>query len=215
MPAPQDNQLEQPFGGFVNAALLFGEDAPPMAKAVAQATAQSLSIFLSMAIVMPGTPAALDPITGTGATTGPGRLLPPPGGGPSASQIEGLAQSALSSQGIRGEDAAGLAKAVAGIIAEAIQLFCTQGMVLPGITIAGFVTTAPGMLQPVPLAGTLQGIAGGLLQQNGLRGEAMPDLAKALAQGVDAALQMLAGMVMVMPGVAAMPGTVVAPARLT
>src|SRR4051812_22215601 len=104
MPAPQDSQLEQPMAGFVQAAQLLGEDAPAMAKALAQATAQALSLFLSMAMVLPGTPAALDPITGSGATGGPGRLMPPPAGGPGASQIEGLAQAALTGQGIRGED---------------------------------------------------------------------------------------------------------------
>src|SRR4051812_25535702 len=103
MPAPQDSQLEQPMGGFVKAAQLLGEDAPPMAKALAQTMAQALSMFLSMAMVMPGIPAAIDPITGSGATGGPGMLMPPPAGGPGASPLEGLAQGALSGQGIRGE----------------------------------------------------------------------------------------------------------------
>ena len=214
MPAPQDSQLEQPMAAFVKAAQLLGEDAPAMAKAIAKAAAQALSIFLSMAIVLPGTPAGIDPISGSGATGGPGRLMPPPAGGPGASQIEGLAQGALAGQGIRGEDAGGLAKAVAGTIAQAINLFTAQGMVLPGIAIAGFVSGAPGMLQPVPLAGPLEGIANGLLQANGLRGEDAPGLAKALAQGVDAALQMFAGMAMVTPGIAAAPGATAAPGRL-
>jgi hypothetical protein len=214
MPAPQDSQLEQPMAGFVKAAQLLGEDAPGMAKAIAQATAQALSMFLSMAMVLPGTPAGIDPISGSGATAGPGRLMPPPAGGPGASQIEGLGQGALAGQGIRGEDAGGLAKAMAGTIAQAINLFTAQGMVMPGIAIAGFVSGAPGMLQPVPLAGPLEGIANGLLQQNGLRGEDAPNLAKAMAQGVDAALQMFAGMAMVTPGIAAAPGATAAPGRL-
>lgn len=214
MPAPQDSQLEQLMAGFVKAAQLLGEDAPAIAKAIAQATAQALSLFLSMAMVLPGIPAGIDPITGSGATSGPGRLMPPPAGGPGASQIEGLAQGALAGQGIRGEDAGGLAKAVAGTIAQGINLFTLQGMVMPGVAIAGFVSGAPGMLQPVPLAGPLEGIANGLLQGNGLRGEDAPGLAKALAQGVDAALQMFAGMAMVTPGIAAAPGTTAAPGRL-
>lgn len=85
---------------------------------------------------------------------------------------------------------------------------------MPGIGIAGFVSVTPGMLQPVPLAGPLQGIATGLLQQHGLRGEDAPNLAKALAQGVDAAMQMFAGMAMVTPGIAAAPGATAAPGRL-
>jgi hypothetical protein len=214
MPAPQDSQLEQPIAGFVKAAQLLGEDAPAMAKAIAQATAQALSMLLAMAMVLPGTPAGIDPISGSGATGGPGRLMPPPAGGPGANQIEGLAQGALTGQGIRGEDASGLAKVVAGTIAQAISLFAAQGMVMPGVSIAGFVSVAPGLLQPVPLAGPLEGIATGLLQQNGLRGEDAPGLAKALAQGVDAALQMFAAMSMVTPGIAAAPGATAAPGRL-
>jgi hypothetical protein len=167
-----------------------------------------------LATVRPGTPAAIDPIPGSGATGGPGRLMPPPAGGPGASQIEGLAQAALSGQGIRGEDAGGLAKAVAGTIAQGITLFCAQGLVLPGIAIAGFVTAAPGMLAPVPLAGPLEGIANGLLQQNGLRGEDAPGLGKALAQSVDAALTLFASMAMVMPGIPAAPGATAGPGML-
>ncbi len=215
MPAPQDSQLEQPMGGFVKAAQLLGEDAPGMAKALAQATAQALSMFASMAMVMPGTPAAIDPITGSGATGGPGMLMPPPAGGPGAGQLEGIAQGMLSGQGIRGEDAGGLAKAAAGTIAQAISLFTAQGMVMPGIAIAGFVTAAPGMLAPVPLAGPLEGIANGLLQQNGLRGEDAPGLAKAMAQGIDAAMMMFTGMALVTPGIAAAPGATAAPGRLS
>ena len=75
------------------------------------------------------------------------------------------------------------AKAIAGTIAQGIALFCAQTMVMPGIAVAGFVSTAPGMLQPVPLASPLEGIANGLLQQNGIAGEAAADLGKALAQG--------------------------------
>jgi hypothetical protein len=171
-------------------------------------------MFLSQAMVMPGTPAAIDPISGSGATAGPGRLMPPPAGGPGAAQLEGPAQGALAGQGIRGEDAGGLAKAAAGTIAQGIALFAAQSMVLPGIAIAGFVTTAPGMLAPVPLASTLEPIASGLLQQNGLRGEDAPGLARALAQGVDAALTMFASMAMVMPGIAAAPGATAAPGML-
>jgi len=185
-----------------------------LAKAIADTVGQALTLFLSMAMVMPGTPAGLDPISGSGATAGPGRLMPPPAGGPGASQIEGLAQGFLSAQGIRGEDAGGLAKAIGGTVAQAIQLFTTQSMMMPGTAIAGFVTVAPGMLMPVPLAGTLQSIADGLMQQNGLRGENAPQLAQALAQSVDVALTMFAGQALVAPGIAAAPGATAAPGLL-
>ena len=87
-------------------------------------------------------------------------------------------------------------------------------MVLPGIAVAGFVSAAPGLLQPVPLASSLEGIANGLLAQNGLRGEAAPDLAKALAQGVDLALTQFAAQAMASPGIPCPPGASAGPGRL-
>ena len=214
MPAPSPSQIESPTKGFLNAAGLQGEDVPGLAAAIANTTGQALTMFLSQAMTMPGIPVAADPISGSGASAGPGKLMPPPAGGPGASQLEGLASSQCQAQGLRGEDADGLAKAIAGTIAQGIALFCAQTMVMPGIAVAGFVSTAPGMLQPVPLASPLEGIANGLLSQNGIRGEAAPDLAKALAQGVDLGLTMFAGQVMVSPGIPCPPGASAGPGRL-
>lgn len=214
MPAPGASQIESPASGFLKAAGLQGEDIPGLAAAIANTTGQALTMFLSQAMVMPGLPVAADPITGSGASAGPGKLMPPPAGGPGASQLEGLASSQCQAQGLRGEDADGLAKAIAGTIAQGIALFCAQTMVMPGIAVAGFVSTAPGMLQPVPLASPLEGIANGLLQQNGIAGEAAPDLGKALAQGVDVALTQFAAQAMVAPGIPCPPGASAGPGRL-
>lgn len=214
MPAPPAAQLESPFKGFVAGAGLRGEDAPGLAKALADSAGQTLTLLLSQAMVMPGIPAPVDPISGSGASAGPGLLMPPPAGGPGASALEGLVTGFLSGQGIRGEDADGLAKALAGGLAQAVQLFTAQSQVLPGIAIAGFVTVAPGMLMPVPLQGPLQPIVDGLLQQNGLRGEAAPQLAQAVAQAIDLAFMQFAGQAMVSPGIACPPGASAAPGRL-
>ena len=214
MPAPSPSQIESPTKGFLSAAGLQGEDVPGLAAAIANTTGQALTMFLSQAMTMPGIPVAADPISGSGASAGPGRLMPPPAGGPGASQLEGLATAQCQAQGLRGEDADGLAKAIAGTVAQGIALFCAQSMVLPGIAVAGFVSAAPGLLQPVPLASSLEGIANGLLAQNGLRGEAAPDLAKALAQGVDLALTQFAAQAMVSPGIPCPPGASAGPGRL-
>lgn len=214
MPAPAAAQFQSAMDGFFAAAGLRGEDGPPLAKALADSTGQTFTLFLSMAMVNPGIPAALDPITGSGATGGPGLLMPPPAGGPGASQLEGVVQGFLQGQGIRGEDAGGLAKALAASLAQAVMLFCSQTQVLPGIAIAGFVTAAPGMLMPVPLQSQLQSMVDGFLQQNGLRGEDGPHLAQAVAQSLDAAFMMFAGQVMVAPGIACAPGASAAPGRL-
>jgi hypothetical protein len=70
------------------------------------------------------------------------------------------------------------------------------------------------MLMPVPLQSPVQGIANGLMQQNGLRGEDAPALAQALAQAIDVALTMFAGEAKVSPGIPAAPGATAGPGRL-
>ena len=146
MPAPQASQLESIASGALQSAGIRGENAPDLAKAIAQVTADALGMFLGQAMVMPGIPAAVDPISGSGSTGGPGMLMPPPAGGPIAQQLEGMAQSALDSNGIKGEDAPALAKVIAAALALGIMLFTAQVQVAPGIAVAGFVTTSPGSL---------------------------------------------------------------------
>lgn len=146
MPAPTAQQLEGIAAAALQSAGLKGRDAPGLAKALAQATAQALSLFLSQAKVLPGIPAAAPPPPGSGGTIGPGLLMPPPAGGPVAAQLEGLALAALSGEGLRGQNAADLAKVIAASLAQAIQLFTAQVQVAPGIAIGGFATTSPGVL---------------------------------------------------------------------
>lgn len=146
MPAPTSAQIEPLARGALGAAGIRGENAGDLAKALADTTAQALSIFLSQAMVMPGIPAAAPPPANSGSTVGPGSLMPPPAGGPGDAQIEPLAQAALQSAGIRGENAGDLAKVIAGALAQGILLFTSQVKVAPGIAIAGLVTTTPGRL---------------------------------------------------------------------
>jgi hypothetical protein len=146
MPAPAAGQIEPIARGALTAAGIKGENAGDLAKALADVTAQALSLFLSQAMVMPGIPAAAPPPALSGSTVGPGMLMPPPTGGPMAAQIEPLAQAALMSAGLKGENAPDLGKVIAGALAQGIQLFTAQVMVAPGIPISGLVTTAPGRL---------------------------------------------------------------------
>jgi hypothetical protein len=146
MPAPQASQIEPIATGALQSAGIRGKNASDLAKALAQVTSDALSLFIAQAMVMPGMPAAVEPSTGSGSTAGPGILMPPPAGGPIAPLLEGLAQAALTANGIRGQDAPGLAKVIGGALAQAILLFTTQVQVAPGIPVAGFVTTSPGTL---------------------------------------------------------------------
>ncbi len=146
MPAPPPNLIEGLATSAFQGAGLKGEYAGKLSKAVAQTAAQALDQFLTMAQVLPGAPAAVDPISGSGSTAGPGMLLPAPAGGPAAAQIKPLALSNLQANEIKGENAQNVAGVIAGAIAQGIQLFTTQVQMAPGVAIAGFVTTAPGRL---------------------------------------------------------------------
>jgi hypothetical protein len=146
MPAPTAQQIEGIAFAALQGAGLRGEHAADLARALAQAASQALTLFLNQAMVLPGIPAAVDPVSGSGSTAGPGLLAPPPVGGPIAPRLEGLALAALSGQGLRGHNVPDLAKAIAASLAQAIQLFTAQVQVAPGIAVAGFVTTAPGSL---------------------------------------------------------------------
>jgi len=146
MPAPPASLIENLAKAAFQSAGLRGELAPDIAAATAKTCGQALAMFLAQAMVLPGIPAAIDPISGAGSTAGPGKLLPPPAGGPIAPQLRGIALANLQAAGIRGEDASALAAVTAGAIAQGLSLFCASAMVSPGIAVAGFVTTAPGRL---------------------------------------------------------------------
>lgn len=215
MPAPTASQIENMAKGALQGAGLKGENIPDLAGAMGQTIGQALAMFVSMAMVAPGAPAAADPITGSGATAGPGMLLPPPAGGPGASQIEGIASGMLQSKSIRGENAPALAKVLAQSTAQAILLFTSMVQVAPGIAIAGFVTAAPGMLMGSPPAKPmLQPLVFGFAQAEGLRGENIPDLAGAIAETLANALNSLMTMAKVSPGIPATPAATAGPGRL-
>lgn len=146
MPAPPSALIENVARSAFQSAGLNGEHAADIAVAVAKTGAQALSMFMAQAMVLPGIPAAIDPISGAGSTAGPGKLLPPPAGGPVAPQLQGLALANLQASGIRGEDAAALAAVIAGAFAQGLVLFCASASISPGIAVAGFATASPGSL---------------------------------------------------------------------
>lgn len=146
MPAPQKSALEGLCKSAVKDAGLEGEDAPKLGEAMAEFFAQALDMFAQMTQVLPGIPAAVDPISTSGATAGPGMMLPPPAGGPGASQLEGLASAALQNAGLEGENMPELAKVLSQAAEIGLTLLCAQAQVAPGIPVAGMVTSAPGRL---------------------------------------------------------------------
>ncbi len=215
MPAPIPPALEAPCRRHLDSAGLRGEQAPALAVALSESCARALTLLVTRACVLPGIPASAPPPAGAGSTTGPGRLLPPPAGGPDATMIEPIARAQLASAGLRGEQTAELAAVIAATLAAGIQLFTAQMSVAPGIPIAGFVTTAPGLfIGSPPSPALLERSCVAECSARGLLGEAAPDLARALAGAIaDAFVLLLQGLV-VAPGIAASPTMTVAPGRL-
>ncbi|MFE8599100.1 hypothetical protein KYC5002_26785 [Archangium violaceum] len=215
MPAPTASEIENTAKGALQSAGLRGENAPDLAAAMGQCIGQALTLFVSMAMVMPGIPAAVVPLTGAGSTVGPGLLMPPPAGGPGAGQLEPLALGALTSHQLNGEQKPALAKALAQTTAQALLLFTSQVMVAPGIAVAGFATSAPGMLQgaapPKPL---LEPLAMGFLTAEGLRGKNAKDLAGAIAETLATSLDAMMSRLKVMPGIPCTPAASAGPGRL-
>ena len=146
MPAPNAKQIENLASSALESAGLRGDDASSLASAMGDIFSQMLTMFAAQTQVLPGIPAAVSPNSGSGATVGPGMLLPPPAGGPGAAQLEPIATAALQGAGLKGENIPELA----GVLADAgelgLSLLCAQVQVSPGISVAGFVTSAPGSL---------------------------------------------------------------------
>ncbi|MFP2908395.1 hypothetical protein ACLESD_25750 [Pyxidicoccus sp. 3LFB2] len=215
MPAPSGSEIENLAKAAMQSAGLRGENAPDLAAALGSTCGQAFTLFVSMAMVAPGIPAAVSPLDGSGSTAGPGMLLPPPAGGPGASQIEPIAQGLLASNNINGEKQGALAKAIAQTVEQALILFTTMVMVAPGIAIAGFATAAPGSLMgAAPAKPLLQPLALGFLQAGGIQGENAPDLASAMAETLSNALTQMMTRLQVSPGIASPPGATAAPGRL-
>lgn len=131
---------------------------------------------------------------------------------PTASQIEGLASSAIKSAGLEGEDAPKLATALGDLFAQVLDLFSSMTQVLPGIpaavdpTSGSGSTAGPGMLLPPPAGGPgaaqIEALANAALRDAGLEGEYIPDLAKVLADTCEIGLTLFCAQVMVAPGIA-------------
>jgi hypothetical protein len=215
MPAPSASEIENVAKGAMQSAGLKGENAPDLAAALGQCGDQALTMFVSMAMIMPGIPAVAPPPAMSGSTVGPGKLMPPPAGGPGDAQIEPMATGALSAHKINGEYKPKLAKAIAQTTAQAINLFTSMVMVAPGIAIAGGATASPGsLLGAAPPKPLLKGLALGFLQAGGIRGENAPDLADAIAETLSTTLTQMMSRLQVTPGIPSSPGASAGPGRL-
>ena len=130
---------------------------------------------------------------------------------PTAEQLAGFAGSTLDSAGIRGQDAPGLALALAKTTAQALAMFLNQAQVLPGIPASApppansGSTAGPGeLLSPPagPTAEQLESLALADLKDEGIAGDNVPDLAKVIAGSLAQAIELFTAQVQVAPGIA-------------
>lgn len=188
-----------------------GEGAMPLATALGTALGGVLLAFMPMCMVSPGQPAALDPITLSGATAGPGTLM---GSLPKPLAI-GLVSAALVANGLLGETTPKLGIAAGDSIAQALDLFVAQVKAAPGAAIVSGVSTSPApLLGPAPDAKTLEPLCKQALEDNDIKGDGGLKLAGVLAEVLDGTFKAMLGMVQVAPGVAAVPGATTAPGML-
>lgn len=143
---------------------------------------------------------------------------------PTAAQIEGVAKGELRSAGIAGQHAPALAAAFAELLEQALALFVSSAVVLPGVpasapppALSGS-TTGSGRLLPPPGGGptdsVLEAPAEAALASRGLNGERRQSLARALAKLVGQGLMMFTSHVQLAPGVAIAGGVSSAPGVL-
>jgi hypothetical protein len=215
MPAPTAPQIASLARAAFRDADLSGAHADDLAGAAADTCARALAMFLAQAMVLPGIPAAIDPVSGSGSTSGPGKLLPPPAGGPVAAQLRGLALADLHAAGIQGEDAPPSPPSSPAPSPRA-RPPVRQRLDRPRHPRRRLRHRRPreAPVMPAPTAAQLAPIVRGLCQSEGLRGEHAPDLADAIAETVARALDLLLKQALVLPGIAVAPGSTVAPGRL-
>lgn len=215
MPAPSPSEIESLANAALQSAGLRGQNVPALAGAFGMAIGQALSMFVSMAMIAPGIPASAPPPGLSGSTVGPGKLLPPPSGGPNASMLEPLAMSALQAKQLRGQNIPQLGKAIAQTLEVAITMFTSQVMVAPGIAISGLVTSAPGsLIGAAPTRAVLQSPAMGFLAASGIQGQHAKDLAGALADTIANAFTQTMSRLKVLPGIPCTPAATAGPGRL-
>lgn len=147
MPAPTKGQIKPVVDGAFAGVGFIGDNISDMSDVIADTIAQSLSLFLAQGKVLPGIPAVVapPPAPPAGSTVGPGFLMPPPAGGPAKGAILPIVQGLFAAKSFTGENISDLADVIADAIAQGINLFTAQVKVMPGIPIAGGVTSAPGM----------------------------------------------------------------------
>lgn len=209
MPAPPAPLIIALSVKAVDEAGLKGVDAIKLAIGLGKAIATSLAQLVAGVQVLPGQPAAIDPITGSGATAGPGLLQ----GELSASAAEAHAKAELGE--LQGAGIAPLIKVYGAVLSQAAAQWVSGVMVAPGATIAGFTTAAPGpLLGAPPLPTALEPLCLAELDANEIKGEGSRWLARALASTLSGALALAMSMVMAAPGQSCAPGATAAPGRL-
>lgn len=134
---PGAGQIEPLAKAALASKRLDGEQKGALAKVLAQSTAQAIFLFTAAVQVAPGIA-----IAGF-VTAAPGSLV---GAAPSKPMLEPIALGFENAQRLSGQNAPGLASAIAETLANALSALVTRVRVAPGIACAPAATISPGRL---------------------------------------------------------------------
>lgn len=134
---PAASMIEPIASGFLMAKGIRGENAPDLAKVIAGAVAQGITLFTASVMAGPGIA-----IAGF-VSSAPGTLT---GAAPQAGAIEGITNGLCSGNKLQGENAPDLAGALGKTIADALAQLMQRALVAPGIPASPAASAGPGRL---------------------------------------------------------------------
>lgn len=187
-----------------------------LANAVGKVIGNACGDFVQRVFMEPGVPCVVTPPAMVGNVTGVGRLG---GACPSASELKVSAMSVISSSGLskHGQDI--FAETISSLTGKGLEEFMKLAQVLPGTPITGSITAAPVKLT-VPVQAVKSQLDMMVLPKTPGAGavpsvsELPPDFPKIVVKVVSYALEQMAQMVMVAPGIPVAPSQTAGPGKL-
>ena len=187
-----------------------------LANAMSRVIGDACRDFLQRVFVEPGVPCVVTPPAMVGTVAGIGRLA---GSSPSEGELRGNAMSAISSSGMSKHGQDSFVDTISKITVKGLAEFMTLAQVLPGTPIAGGVTAAPAKLT-VPIQavkGQLEAMTIPMMPVSGAVptvSELPSDFPKIVVKVLISALEQMAQLVMVSPGIPVVTNQTVGPGKL-
>jgi len=187
-----------------------------LANAMSKVMGDACRDFLLRVFVEPGVPCVVTPPAMAGTIVGMGRLN---GSSPSEAELRANAMFAITSSGMSKHGQDSFVETISKITAKGLAEFMTFAQVLPGTPITGGVTAAPARLT-VPIQVVKAQLDAMTIQMMPVRGavptvsELPSDFPKIVVNVLIFALEQMAQLVMVSPGIPVAANKTVGPGKL-